>query len=348
VISGFTQPLADLPDAELRLRSLLEGIPQLVWRAVDGGHWTWASPQWTAFTGQAEADSRDLGWLACIHPQDRESAMTAWSDAVETGGFNVEYRIRDNQAHYSWFSTRATPVRDDSGTIVEWLGTSTDIHGLRQLQERQQILLAELQHRVRNIMAMIRSVARRTAQGAGSVSDYVEHFEGRINAMARTQALLTRSPGAGVDLQNLLLDELAAQSIRPGQYSCSGPDVALSAKAAEVLTLAVHELATNAIKYGALGTPDGLIAIRWTREQRADYEWLCFDWTELRVTLHPGDKRRSGFGTELITRRVPYELKGSGTMDYTETGLRARIEFPLVPGQSILQTDSPPALEPQA
>lgn len=178
-------------------------------------------------------------------------------------------------------------MRDDDGIIVEWLGTSTDIHNLRQLQDRQRILLAELQHRVRNIIAMIRSMARRTSEGPATVEDYIEHFEGRINAMARTQALLTRAPGAGVDLQNLLRDELEAQAAKPMQYYCRGPDLALSPKAAEVLTLAVHELATNAVKYGALGVPDGLINIEWSKERRGDRDWLCLDWTELRVTLPP-------------------------------------------------------------
>lgn len=339
LIGGIGHDATDLHEAEQRFRSLLEGIPQLLWRAVDGGHWTWASPQWTQFTGQAEADSHGFGWLECVHPDDRDAAMTAWSHAVEAGGFSVEYRLCHADEGYSWFSTRARPVRDDGGAIVEWLGTSTDIQNLRQLQDRQRILLAELQHRVRNIMAMIRSIARRTSEGPVTVDDYIEHFEGRINAMARTQTLLTRAPGTGVDLQNLLRDELEAQAARPIQYSCRGPDIALSAKAAEVLTLAVHELATNAIKYGALGVPDGLVTIEWSKECRGDRDWLRFDWTELRVTIPPDAGKRQGFGTELVTRRVPYELKGSGSIEFRPTGLHAHIEFPLVPGQSILQTD---------
>lgn len=339
-VGGIGHDTTELREAELRFRTLLEGIPQLVLRAVDHGRWTWASPQWTEFTGQAEADSHGLGWLQRVHPDDRDAAMTAWSHAMETGGFSVEYRLCHADEGYSWFSTRATPVRGDDGTIMEWLGTSTDIHSLRQLQDRQRILLAELQHRVRNIIAMIRSMARRTSEGPATVGDYVEHFEGRINAMARTQALLTRTPGAGVDLQNLVRDELEAQATKPTQYSCRGPDIALSPKAAEVLTLAIHELATNAIKYGALGVPDGLVNIEWSKEQGSGRDWLRLDWSELRVTLPADHGQRKGFGTELITRRVPYELKGRGKIEFKPTGLHARIEFPLIPGQSILQTDA--------
>lgn len=344
MIGGVGHDATELHEAEERLATLIEGIPQLVWRAARDGLWTWASPQWMEYTGQAEQDSHDLGWLDCVHADDREAAMAAWSHAVEQGGFSVEYRLRRADGSYRWFSTRARAVRDDNGDIVEWLGTSTDVQGHRQLQERQHILLAELQHRVRNIMAMIRSVARRTADGPNDVEDYVEHFEGRINAMARTQTLLTRAPGAGVDLQNLIRDELEAQAAKPQHYTCRGPDVALSAKAAEVLTLAIHELATNAVKYGALGIPDGLVNIGWMTEQRAGQTWLCLDWTELRVTLPTDVGHRKGFGTELVTRRVPYELKGRGTMEFRSTGLHAKMEFPLVPGHSILQTDANPSV----
>lgn len=88
------------------------------------------------------------GWLEAIHPDDRSAAREAWAHADEDGGFEVEYRVRrlrDNQ--YRWFQTRATPVRDDAGHLIEWLGTSTDMHELRRLQELQKTLLAELQHR---------------------------------------------------------------------------------------------------------------------------------------------------------------------------------------------------------
>ena len=188
---------------------------------------------------------------------------------------------------------------------------------------------------------MIRSIGRRTAASAESVDDYAHHLEGRISAMARTQALLTREIGRGVDLQNLVLDELEAQAAAPSRYRLSGPDVDLSPTAAEMLTLAVHELATNSIKYGALAQADGRIAVAWAIEdgEAGSRPWLRFTWTEHGVRMEEGP-RRHGFGTELITGRVPYELKGEGSMDFRETGLAAEIRFPLGNEGSILQTDA--------
>ena len=122
----------ELARAEVRQRALLEGIPQLVWRAAEGGNLTWSGPQWTEYTGQAEADSHGMGWLDPVHPDDRAAALAAWSKTIETGGFEIEYRIREaNTNAYRRFHTRATPVRSADGFIVEWLGTSTDIENLR-------------------------------------------------------------------------------------------------------------------------------------------------------------------------------------------------------------------------
>jgi two-component sensor histidine kinase len=113
----------------------------------------------------------------------------------------------------------------------------------------------------------------------------------------------------------------------------------LSPKAAEVLTLAIHELATNSIKYGALAKRGGQLEIAWDLERRGGQSWLAFRWDETRIG-QVGPFKREGFGTELITRRVPYELRGTGSLEPQNDGIAARIEFPLEPGSSILETGS--------
>lgn len=331
-----------LEASERRMRSLATGIPQLVFRSLGDGCRIWGSPQWIEFTGLSFEESLGHGWLDAVHSDERAETLAAWDGVEERGEYYVEHRILHAASEeYRWHQTRASPLRDDDGRIVEWLGTSTDVEELRALQRRQELLVAELQHRVRNLLAMIRSIGRRTAASAGSVDDYAQHLEGRISALARTQALLTREIGRGVDLQNLVLDELEAQAAPPGRYMVKGDDVSLPPKAAEVLTLAVHELATNAVKYGALAQGDGRIEIGWSVEGAGGAEppRLRFTWTEFGVTMDSGP-RREGFGTELITSRVPYELKGEGRLDFRSTGVAATIRFPLVAGASVLQTDA--------
>jgi PAS domain S-box-containing protein len=330
-----------LDESESRLKTLVQGVPQLVWRAVDGGQWTWASPQWTSFTGQEEEDSHGYGWLDPVHPDDRARVREIWASAIERGEFHADYRLcHAEEGRYRWFQTRATPVRNRQGEIVEWLGTSTDIDDLRRLQDRQQILLAELQHRVRNILAITRSMVSRSNDGERSTEEYVHHLLGRIGALARTQVLLTRAVGQPVDLENLIRDELVSQVASEEQFSLQGDDVALSPKAAEVLTLAIHELVTNAIKYGALTRAGGHIRIGWIVEERGSHNWLVLDWKETGVAIVDAAPRRRGFGAELISRRIPYELKGHGSVELKPGGVESRIEFPLIEGESILQTDT--------
>lgn len=123
LIAGVGHDLTELREAELRLQVLMEGIPQLVWRAVDEGEWSWSSPQWSEFTGLAPEQSTGWGWLDAYHPDDRETVRRTWEQASEKGSFEVEARIRHAAVEeYRWFQTRAAPVRDDRGTITEWLG----------------------------------------------------------------------------------------------------------------------------------------------------------------------------------------------------------------------------------
>jgi two-component sensor histidine kinase len=135
----------------------------------------------------------------------------------------------------------------------------------------------------------------------------------------------------------MIRDELLAQAAQEGQIELEGPDVELSPKAAEVLTLSIHELATNATKYGAFTRPSGRLQVRWKSETRKGQQWLVLHWVERGVSVLDSAPRRRGFGSELISRRIPYELKGKGSITLKPGGLESCIEFPLRPGDSILQ-----------
>jgi two-component sensor histidine kinase len=202
------------------------------------------------------------------------------------------------------------------------------------------MMIAELQHRVRNILAIIRSIVSRTAETSETVEDLSAHLDGRLAALARTQVLLTRNPGGGVDLEGLVRDELVAQVADEERVAVGGPELLLSPKAAEVMTLALHELATNATKYGALAADRGRIDIRWRVTPRTEVDWVEFEWRETGVQIAAAAPRRMGFGAVLIEQRVPYELMGSGVLTFAPGGIRCDISFPLLPIRSVLQTDA--------
>ena len=214
----------------------------------------------------------------------------------------------------------------------------------RQLLEHQAILVAELQHRVRNIMAMIRAIASRMAKTSRSVEHYADALIGRLNSLARTQSLLTRTGNVGVDLRTMVANEILAQALAD-QFELSGPEVVLSPKAAEVLTLVVHELTTNALKYGAFATMSGRLRVEWQVAQRDELPWLEFHWQERCEAAPPGPKR---FGSELIEKRVPYELRGNGRLDISARGADCRLQFPLAAGGSILEEGSTDGVTPSA
>ncbi|WP_205686781.1 PAS domain-containing protein [Caulobacter flavus] len=218
----------------------------------------------------------------------------------------------------------------------------TDITEAKRLAERQSILLAEVQHRVRNTLAMIRTLSDRTLRGATSLDEFAVAWRGRLAILSRVQALLTRSANTGIDLVSIVREELAAQAPDDSLYRIEGPDLTLPPKAAEVVTLAVHELATNALKHGALSAPDGKIEVSWAVESRNDRDWLSFLWRERGLVLQPdAPSSRRGFGRELIERRVPYDLQGESELTVGRDGATCRLAFPLVHRASVLETGVP-------
>ena len=326
-----------LQETERRLQTLVEGVPQLVWRASDPGNWTWASPQWTDYTGQAEAESHGWGWLDQVHPDDRDRVLAVWKGAVERGDFHADYRIHHaEEARYRWFQTRATPVRDAEERIVEWLGTSTDIDDLRQLQERQHVLVGELQHRTFNLMGMVRSMADSTIRSSGSLEEFRPKFRDRIDALARVQRLLSRlQDDDRVTFDELIRSEFEAVGALPdddARVTLSGPDgVALRSGTVQTFAMAIHELTTNAVKYGALGQPDARLVVKWHVEVGDKGEpWLHVNWHESAVAMPPAGAapRGTGQGRSLIEGALPYQLHARTTYVMAPDGVRCTIALP--------------------
>lgn len=179
---------------------------------------------------------------------------------------------------------------------------------------------------MRNVLGTVRSLVRRTAETSASVEEYAAHLEGRISALARVQAFAMRQPRAGVDLQELVDAELIAHAAGYGKVATAGPAVRLRPKAAETLGLALHELTTNAVKFGALSVPEGRLAITWRKEPERDC--LIFEWAEDGVTC-PDGPTHGGFGRDLIERTVPYELRGASRLVLGAGGARCVIDIPL-------------------
>lgn len=320
-----------LEASERRMRNLATGIPQLVFRSHGNGERIWGSPQWIAFTGLSFEESLGLGWTQAVHPDDREATLAAWSGVEARGEYYCEHRIcHAATGGYRWHQTRATPLRDEEGRTLEWLGTSNDVEELRRLQRHQQMLLAELQHRVRNTLGVVRSIARRTAELSANKDELASHLQGRLAAFSRVQAAVTRTPVGGVGLMSIVEDELVAHAARESEaVVVNGPELLLKSRPAESLSLAIHELTSNAVKYGALSEGMGLLSIRWTVEERDGERWLSFRWEEGGMSFSGEPPARRGFGMELLERTLPYELDAVTRADFQPTGFRFAMDLPL-------------------
>jgi two-component sensor histidine kinase len=289
------------------------------------GERTWGSPQWVAFTGLSEANSLGVGWMDAVHPADHELTDEAWAAAEAKGELYVEHRIRRAiDGHYRWFQTRAKRLTVGG----EWFGTSTDIDELRSLKERQEVLLKELHHRTGNLLAIVSSIARRTAQSSHSLQDFSERFDDRIQALSRVQGQIARENAPELELGELLKMELDALGLLDtGRVTIDGPSCALNSRQAETLALAVHELGTNALKYGALANSHGHLSISWTCASGGD---RYLEWLETGVANVSSDKiTRRGYGRELIEVALPYALGAHTELDFQHEGIvRCSIALP--------------------
>jgi PAS domain S-box-containing protein len=339
---GFVKILRDRTDAhskeariresEERFRLLATSIPQLVFLTRSDGWRSWGSPQWIDFTGLSFDDSLGSGWLDAIHADDREETWARWTDAQRSGEYYAEHRVRRSaDGQFRWHQTRARPINEASGSS-DWVGIMTDIHELRMLQHRQQVLLSELQHRTRNLLAVVQAIANQTRRSSDSFEAFGVEFQSRLRALSRVQSLLEGVEPRDVDLRSLIAAELTAHGdgSPTGKAHLDGPPVSLPASSAQALGLALHELGTNAVKYRALTQPQGRLEISWRVEQASNQRHIVLDWNERGVSMpERGQPKQTGYGLELIRRALPYQLGAKTTLDFRADGVSCTIVVPL-------------------
>ena len=201
---------------------------------------------------------------------------------------------------------------------------------LREAAERRSVMLGELQHRVRNMLLNVRSLAKRTIKSSSSLEEFSIAFEARLLALARTQELLTRESVLSVRLEDTLREELKAHGADGGRVRLSGPEVRLLPKVAQALGMAFHELATNASKYGALAYEDARLSVNWRTNDAEGSEEVLIVWRESGVPIAEKPTRR-GFGSETIERSLPFMLGGEAHVEYHGDGVECTIRFPFAP-----------------
>jgi signal transduction histidine kinase/DNA-binding response OmpR family regulator len=271
-------------------------------------------------------------WLAkYIHADDQPHVMSAIDKAIAGKSiFELEHRIIRVDGTLGWTHSRAIPLLGPEGEIVEWFGAARDITARKQSEEAQQLLIAELNHRVKNTLASVQAIARQTLRRTRDPGEFVESFAGRIQSLTRVHSLLSVSSWRSADLSELVRDQILHGTIDDTRVTAVGPPLKMEPQMALHVAMMLHELGTNAVKYGALSSARGWVTVRWAVENRT----LRLRWEE-RGGPAAHVPATSGFGTRLIEQSAKGE-GGSARMLVEAEGLSWEIILPLrqLPGSS--------------
>lgn len=280
-----------------------------------------------------------------VHPDDRDRSRAAVEAAIAAGKpYEIEHRVQRAEGGVSWVLSAGTPLRGSNGVVERIIGVVQDITDRKTIDAQRETLVAELDHRVKNVLASVQSLALQSARKAPSLETFLKTFAGRLKAMASAHTLLTATRWRGASVHHIATAELGG--LAPGQTRWEGPEVFLTPRATNALALALHELATNAVKFGALSTDDGQVDLRWRLSSDGG---LTLEWSESGGPL-TGPPTHEGFGATLLSKVTGRELGGEVRLDFLATGVRAVLTAGpsalLPPAQAAESAPVPPA--PQA
>ena len=268
---------------------------------------------------------------AMMHPDDREKNALAAIVGSGESRFQVEFRIVRPSGEVRWCYGAGIITRDAAGNPVRMNGVTVDITDRKRAEERQVLLAREVDHRAKNTLAVVLSVLRLTR--APTTKDFIATVEGRIHALAATHNLLSATRWEGAELGKIVEEEMAPYHANHRQRVITGgPAVVLLPATAQAVALALHELATNAAKYGALSTETGTLGVTW----RAEGDALVLDWTETGgpATAEPA---RLGFGLTIVRSSIEAQFRGGVSYEWRREGLRCTLSIPAA------QIAAPPA-----
>jgi PAS domain S-box-containing protein len=265
-----------------------------------------------------------------ILPASNLAAIAALKQsAFESGeAKDGEFHLKNDAADL-WFDLHVEPLRDLIGQIVGLTGAAVDITDRKEGEAHLRMLMRELTHRSKNLLAVIQAMARQTARHAGTIESFLDQFGARLQALAMSHDLLVQESWHGASLGELVRSQLG-HHLDDGrtQISIEGPPVLLKPEAAQGLGLALHELATNALKYGALSTPEGKVSIAWERMKASDGHGIEIIWKESQGPKVKEPAQR-GFGSLVIERHLARSLDSEVILTFEPDGVRCRIIVPI-------------------
>ncbi len=312
-----------LQESEERFRMLADNMDQLAWVCDNFGEAKWYNQRWLDYTGLSFEEMKDWGWKQVHHPDHVDRVLAGVMRSREIGEpWEDTFPLRSQSGEYRWFLSRAVPIRNAAGEIVRWFGTNTDITGHKHAEETRKLLLNELNHRVKNTLAIVQAIAQRTSARTRDPAEFAKRFGGRIQSLARVHALLSDASWHGADLHELIRDQLLTGSMDESRLTAEGPTVRLDAQMALHLALILHELGTNSSKYGALAADGGWVTVSWTTDDALHLRWIERGGPPV---VAPSKR---GFGTTLIEQSAKGQ-GGDARMHCEADGITWDITLPL-------------------
>jgi PAS domain S-box-containing protein len=312
----------ELRSREEHFRLLADSLPQLVWTAGPDGRIEYTNALRERYGAIGRTD-----WEGIIHPDDRRGTAEAWLRAREAAvPYEMEHRLFAVGKGYAWHLSRASPLLDAQGKVVRWYGTTTDIDEQKHREANIRDLMAEVNHRSRNLLAVAQAIARSGVANAKTVHEFQERYSERLLGLAASQDLLTDRNWRGVPLEALV----RAQTARcwEKRLVSKGPQVLLSPNATQTLGLALRELCDNAVKHGAFSNAGGEVSLVWRIDSDEGEPKLEMIWHERggpRVNSAP----TSGFGKVVIERLTAAGLNASSILSFESDGVIWRLIAPL-------------------
>lgn len=328
----FTTDVTDQIRAEQRFQQVLDAVPAAVYTTNAEGYVTYFNEPAAQFAGRRPklgVDKWCVTWRLRTDdgqplPLEQCPMAIALKEARPVRGV-VAWAVRPDGTQVP-FMPFPTPLFDERGKLVGAINMLVDITERKKAEETQELLLNELNHRVKNTLAIVQALAQQTMRRASGPKEFVASFSGRLDALARAHSLLSESTWKWAEFSKLLSEELLLGSDADGRVTTSGPPVLLEPQQALNVGLILHELATNARKYGALATPEGHLQVNWTLVQNGG-RLLNLEWTE-KSPSSTIQAPSSGFGTSLIQQLATPD-GGSASMSHTAEGVRWNIRLVL-------------------
>ena len=316
---------ARLAESEQRFRAMADSAPSPVWVTDRTGALEFANRAFLELAGLPLEALQDDGWGGILHPDDRErvgAIRRAARAQLEPNSWEARFRVKGGD--YRWMRTASQARFDEAGAFQGYIGLAMDVTDTRRAEDHQRLLINELNHRVKNTLATIQSLARQTLREGVAVGEARERLTERLLALSAAHNVLTRENWEGADLA-----EIAGEAMRPyeepagGRIFIRGPRARLAPNVALALSMALHELATNAVKYGALSATDGQVCLDWALKDHAiDLTWRESGGPPVTAPL------TKGFGSRLLSG-LSGEFGTPAEIDYAPTGLTCRLRAPV-------------------